>query len=287
MAARILLFGDPYRIFILEIQMKLFSEIVRALKFLYKLDMAYHLSSYVLFAGSDVHVEAERKSMQLQGGATAIPNLPVYEKITYRVGNKIICCLEGARIGIRYETSFAGEPCELFHCVLESKSFLEKIIVLEHTIPFFLPIREAEIDFLSSNAMKFIDHVGVLLQAYIDRREQVRFIKELYGNQIRELHFSLPYHMIEFVLADSECKVTVSLRYSDFLATLPSEVSVFAWSTQQNGKKNGGRGSQPIPARLQYAEDALRLMSLPEAFAEIVLKMPQSLRKIFPEQKSA
>ncbi|KAK6142370.1 hypothetical protein DH2020_022718 [Rehmannia glutinosa] len=245
-----------------------------------------------------VHVEAERKSMQLQGEATAIPNLPVYEKITYRVGNKIICCLEGARIGIRYETSFAGEPCELFHCVLESKSFLEKIIVLEHTIPFFLPIREAEIDFLSSNAMKFIDHVGVLLQAYIDRREQVRLIKELYGNQIRELHFSLPYHMIEFVLADSECKVTVSLRYSDFLATLPSEVSVFAWSTQKpiNGKKNGGRGSQPIPARLQYAEDALRLMSLPEGstgfmkvdtFAEIVLKMPQSLRKIFPEQKSA
>lgn len=48
---------------------------------------------------------------------------------------------------------FSGEPCETFHCVLESKSFLEKLTVIEHTIPFFLPIREAENDFLSSNAM--------------------------------------------------------------------------------------------------------------------------------------
>lgn len=37
--------------------------------------------------------------------------------------------------------------------MLESKSFLEKMTVLEHTVPFFLPIREAENEFLSSNAM--------------------------------------------------------------------------------------------------------------------------------------
>ncbi|KAL0405158.1 UNVERIFIED_CONTAM: hypothetical protein Slati_3829700 [Sesamum latifolium] len=222
-----------------------------------------------------VHVEAERKAMQLPGETTAMTNLPFHEKITYRVGNKMICCLEAARIGIQYETSFAGEPCELFHCILESKSFLEKMTVIEHTIPFFLPIREAENDFLSSNAMKFIDYVGVLLQAYVDRREQVRLIKELYGNQIGELYFSLPYHMIEFVLADFNCKVTVSLRYADLLSTLPSVVSVLAWPIQQpkkswtgagqlNRKDYGALGRQAIPARLLYAEDALRTMSLPE-----------------------
>ena len=54
---------------------------------------------------------------------------------------------------ISSEKCFAGEPCELYHCVLESKSFLEKMTVLEHTLPFFLPIREAESDLLSSNAM--------------------------------------------------------------------------------------------------------------------------------------
>ncbi|MCH96408.1 centromere protein O, partial [Trifolium medium] len=87
----------------------------------------------------------------------------------------VICCLEGARIGIQYETSFAGEHCEFYHCVLESKSFLQRMTVLEHTVPFFLPIRETENDLLSSNAMKFIDHVGDLLQAYVDRREQVDY----------------------------------------------------------------------------------------------------------------
>ncbi|KAG8364512.1 hypothetical protein BUALT_Bualt18G0004900 [Buddleja alternifolia] len=283
-----------------------------------------------------VHMEAERKAMQLPGDGTIMPNLPSLEKITYRIGNKLlmmptrgvdmprhpfqfvviftvalmtvadlasyaktlneqmICCLEGARIGIQYETTFAGETCELFHCILESKSFLEKMTVLEHTIPFFLPIREAENDFLSSNAMKFIDHAGDLLQAYVDRREQVRLIKELYGNQIGELYFSLPYHMIEFVLADFDCKVTVSLRYADLLATLPSVVSVLAWPMQQPKKSWGGvapinrkeYGPQPIPARLLYAEEALRSMSLPEAFAEIVLHMPQSIKEIFPEQNS-
>ncbi|KAL8197687.1 hypothetical protein R6Q57_024298, partial [Mikania cordata] len=49
---------------------------------------------------------------------------------------------------------------------------------------------------------KFIDHIGDLLQAYVDRLEQVRLIEDLYGNYIGELFHSLPYHMIEFFLED-------------------------------------------------------------------------------------
>lgn len=234
-----------------------------------------------------VHMEAERKAMQLQGDSSAVPNLPFYDKITYRVGNKMICCLDGARIGVQYETSYAGEPCELFHCVLESKSFLEKMTVLEHTIPFFLPIREAENDYLSLNAMKFIDHVGDLLQAYVDRREQVRLIKELYGNQMGELYCSLTYHMVEFVLADFDCKVTVSLGYTDLVSTLPSEISVLAWPLPQPKRLRTGIAPitrhQLVPARLFNAEDALRTLSLPQAFAEIVLSMPEALKEVFRE----
>ncbi|GMP87857.1 hypothetical protein CsSME_00040064 [Camellia sinensis var. sinensis] len=245
-----------------------------------------------------VHMEVERKAMQ--GDANILPGLHFHEKITYKVGTKVICCLEGARIGIQYETSFAGEPCELYHCVLESKSFLEKMTVLEHTVPFFLPIREAENDLLSSNAMKFIDHVGDLLQAYVDRREQVRLIKELYGNQIGELYHSLPYHMIEFVLDDFDCKVTVSLRYADLISVLPTRISVLVWPMHQSTKSatstvtatmskkgDGASGSHSIPARLSYAEDALRTMSLPEAYAEIVLNLPQALQQLFPHRNSS
>ncbi|KAJ6956812.1 hypothetical protein NC653_038885 [Populus alba x Populus x berolinensis] len=81
-----------------------------------------------------VHMEVDRKAMLAE--TDMIPNHHVEEKITYRVGNKVICCLEGARIGIQYETTFAGDPCELYHLVLESKSFLEKMTVLEHNNPF-------------------------------------------------------------------------------------------------------------------------------------------------------
>ncbi|KAF3685079.1 putative plasma membrane ATPase 4-like [Capsicum annuum] len=241
-----------------------------------------------------VHMEAERKAMQMPGDITQLP-MSFLEKITYRVGNKIICCLEGARIGIQYETSFAGESCDLYHCVLESKSFLEKMTVLEHTVPFFLPIRDTENEFLSSNAIRFIDHVGDLLQAYVDRREQVRLIKELYGNQIGELYHSLPYHMIEFVLEDFDSKVTVSLRYADLISTLPTGVSVLAWPMPKSKKssdaislsqKENVVGSHPIPACLTYAEDALRTMSLPEAYAEIVLNLPQTLQDMFPHTSS-
>ncbi|KAG0549555.1 hypothetical protein BDA96_01G265600 [Sorghum bicolor] len=155
-----------------------------------------------------VHMEADRKAMANQVNVPA--DLPFQSRTTYRIRNKVIYCLDGARIGIQYETFFAGEPCEIFHCVLESKSFLEKMIVIEHTLPFFLPIRELESDLLSSNSIKFIDHLEEILQAYIDRREQVRLIKELYGNQIGELFHSLPYNMIEFVLEDFEWLQSVS-----------------------------------------------------------------------------
>ncbi|KAG7965841.1 hypothetical protein I3843_08G020600 [Carya illinoinensis] len=218
-----------------------------------------------------VHMEADRKTMP--GDTNMVPGPHFQEKTTYKVRSKVICCLEGARIGIQYETSFAGEPCELYHCVLESKSFLEKMTVLEHTIPFVLPIREAEIDLLSSNAM-------------------VRLIKELYGNQIRELYHSLPYHMVEFVLDDSDCKVTASLRYADLVSVVPTRIRVLAWPSKKNiinaatlnRTESGVLGSLRIPARLSYAEDALRTMSLPEAYAEIVLNMSRELQHIFHHQ---
>ena len=79
-------------------------------------------------------MEADRKAMS--GDTNNMPTSHFQEKVTYRVGSKVICCLEGTRICILYETSFAGEPCELYNCVLGSKSFLEKMTILEHTIPF-------------------------------------------------------------------------------------------------------------------------------------------------------
>ncbi|CAN1185089.1 hypothetical protein LINPERHAP2_LOCUS37344 [Linum perenne] len=236
-----------------------------------------------------VHMEAERKAMAAE--PNNMPANQAEEKITYKAGNKVICCLEGARIGIQYETTFAGEPCELYHCVLESRSFLEKMTVPEHTVPFFLPIRDAENDLLSSNAMAKIYRFCWRAPAVLRGKKravitgslycvlQVRILKELYGNQIGELYHSLPYHLIEFVLDDFDCKVTVSLRYSELVAVLPSRVRVFAWPINQF-KKTVAMGSHPNPTRLSYAEEAMRNMTLPEAYAEMVLNLPQALQQV-------
>ncbi|KAL5974032.1 hypothetical protein ACLOJK_030694 [Asimina triloba] len=124
---------------------------------------------------------------------------------------------------------------------------------------------------------KFIDYVGEILQAYVDRREQVRLMKELYGNQIGELYHSISFSWVEFVLEDFECKITVSLRYADIVSAPPTRVRVLAWplhsakkivmSPTAIRKGNGLNAAQPVPARLTYAEDALRTTSLPEGVA--------------------
>uniref|UniRef100_A0A7N0U842 Centromere protein O n=1 Tax=Kalanchoe fedtschenkoi TaxID=63787 RepID=A0A7N0U842_KALFE len=228
-----------------------------------------------------VHMEVDRKA--LSGDARMQIESQLGDKYSYRAGHKLICCLEGARIGIQYETYFAGEPCELYHCVLESKSFLEKMVVSENTIPFFLPIKEAETDLLSTNAMRFIDHVGELLQAYVDRREQVRLIKELYQDKVSELYYSLPYHMVEFLIEETLCKITVSLRYADLVSVLPTRVSVVAWPRKTASADTASPKRKSLPVRLTSAEEAFRNTSLPEAFAETVLNLPQALEPESPE----
>ncbi|CAI9094518.1 OLC1v1030271C1 [Oldenlandia corymbosa var. corymbosa] len=137
--------------------------------------------------------------------------------------------------------------------------------VVEHTVSFFLPIREAENEYLSSNALKLVD-----------RWEHVHLMKELYGNQIKELYNSLLHHtwlnsslMITIDVASFLRKVTVSLRYADLVSILPTAVSVLAWPKQSDSLTttmvmSRRSTSKFIPERMSYAEDALEIMSLPE-----------------------
>ncbi|RZC56619.1 hypothetical protein C5167_015473 [Papaver somniferum] len=64
-------------------------------------------------------------------------------------------------------------------------------------------------------------------------------------------------------------KLTVSLRYADLVSVLPTRIRVLAWPI--NLKKSlsaapatNNKKPQAVPARLSYAEDALRTMTLPE-----------------------
>ncbi|CAI9118386.1 OLC1v1019951C1 [Oldenlandia corymbosa var. corymbosa] len=114
---------------------------------------------------------------------------------------------------------------------LESKSFLEKMTFVEHTVTFFLPIRKAENEYLCSNAL-------------------VHLIKELYGNQI-ELYNSLPHH----TWLNSSLMITIDV--ASFLRKVTSDSLTTTMVMSKSTNKF-------ILERMSYAEDALEIMSLPE-----------------------
>lgn len=98
------------------------------------------------------------------------------EIVTYKLKRKVIHGMRGGHINIRFDTSFQDEKFESYYCVLFSNSPMDKLHVVEHSIPFFLPVRELEKAHLATSPKEFIDYIGDVLQAYVSRREQVNFL---------------------------------------------------------------------------------------------------------------
>lgn len=193
----------------------------------------------------------------------------------YKVEGKIICSLKGGRIGIQYDTAFEGEQFESYYVVLASRSFLEKMFVSEHTIPFFLPLQETEKLYLSSSATKFIDCMGEYIQGFVSRREQIRSFRELNASAIRHISHSLPCDVIEFMVEEQNCKVTVSLAYEFLSSDLPTRTKVLAWPPilpKGVGRLADRRGSRPrnTPYSLAYAEESLKRNPLPYGYEKIL-----------------
>lgn len=84
--------------------------------------------------------------------------------------------MKGGQIVIRFDTAYEDKNFESYYCVLKSNSSMDKLHVIEHSIPFFLPVRELEKQHLGNSPKMFIDYMGDVLQAYVSRREQVRLL---------------------------------------------------------------------------------------------------------------
>jgi hypothetical protein len=131
------------------------------------------------------------------------------QSVMYKLHRKMIHGVSGGRIAVRFDTGFGEEKCESYYCVLTSSSATDKLHVTEHSIPFFLPLRELEKAHLATSPRVFIDYVGDILQAYVSRREQVREVKETKGEHIGELYHSLSFSLIELMLKEPHCQVCV------------------------------------------------------------------------------
>jgi centromere protein O len=95
------------------------------------------------------------------------------QSVTYQLHRKMIRGVSGGQISVRFDTGFGDEKYESYYCVLTSSSATDKLHVTEHSIPFFLPLRELEKAHLTTSPKVFIDYIGDILQAYVSRREQV------------------------------------------------------------------------------------------------------------------
>lgn len=201
---------------------------------------------------------------------------------------KIICGLKEGRIGVQYDTFYAGEPVESYYLVLASRSYSENLFVCEHTVPFFLPLQETERRHLSSSAAMFINIIGDLLQAYVSRREQIKAFKESKADKIKHVSHSVRCDVVDFMVEEFECKVTVSLGYEDLRSELPTRAKAVIWPPVSSKGK-----CQPIdleeskprasPISLVYAEKILKQEFLSQAYKELV----DGMNTIFSGQTSS
>ncbi|KAJ7538056.1 hypothetical protein O6H91_11G032700 [Diphasiastrum complanatum] len=186
-------------------------------------------------------------------------------KIPFHLPGKTVCSFTGGRIGVQFETSFAGKSLESFYCVLSRKSSVENFSVNDHSIPFFLPLREIEKQHISTSVTKFIDHIGQALQAYVSRREQISLFKDLKGDKIGNLYHSLPYNLIEFSMEEANCMLEVSLAYDNLESELPTRSLVSLWPLQgdQHSRSAGRRGNKTSFLKhsaswTEHAEDRMK-----------------------------
>eukprot|EP00250_Pteridium_aquilinum_P024162 c2854_g1_i1 orf=379-1431(+) len=193
----------------------------------------------------------------------------------YSIENKFICGLKERQIGVQFDTFYAGERVESFYLVLAGQSAFESLSVQAHTVPFFVPLKEVETEYLSSSASMFINVTGDLLQAYISRREQIKKLKESKADRIKLISHTVLCDALDFMVEEFDCKVTVKLGYEDLHSDLPNETKVVVWPPPPSNRKYSAffsrdRKPKATPISLLFAENILQQELLPEAYERLV-----------------
>lgn len=85
-------------------------------------------------------------------------------KIAYRFCGRSLFKYPGQKIGIRFETFFAGQYYESYYVVLDMDTSKQQLYVLKHTIPYFIPLSDIQSKFLNTD----IQVLQVIHQLYID-----------------------------------------------------------------------------------------------------------------------
>lgn len=196
-------------------------------------------------------------------------------RILYSIENKLICGFKELQIAVQFDTYHEGKSVESFYLVLVGRSAFESLYIHSHTIPFYIPLKEVEREYLASSAAMFINVLGDLLQAFISRREQIRKFKETRADKLRLFSHTVLCDAVDFMVEEFDCKVTVKLGYEDLHSDLPSVSKVAVWPPPASKGTFAAffakdRKPKASPISLLFAENIMQQEVLPEAYEKLV-----------------
>ncbi|CAG8444319.1 9242_t:CDS:2 [Ambispora gerdemannii] len=146
----------------------------------------------------------------------------------YSITGKTIFQDKENRVGLRLETFFKGRFLEPYYIFVGNEPNTEKLIVVKHTIPSFIPLKELETEYLNENIDKFLEIVDDYLQAYVTRREEFSLVHKILGkSDDNDLASNNACSFFEFCVQTAQgINIKVSLTYGELKSAIPSKVVV-------------------------------------------------------------
>ena len=146
---------------------------------------------------------------------------------TYRLTGLAFVLLDDSRVRFCLDTFYRGQYFEPFYIEIQIQD--EKIKILKHTIPFFIPLGDIHQKYEKSSDIKeLLAVVSGLLKAFVSRRQQCAQIKENNeGYSVEDLYTTPAFDFVKFTLkfsSDDLPDFEVKLEYSDLNDTLPKDV---------------------------------------------------------------
>eukprot|EP00898_Chlorokybus_atmophyticus_P009147 jgi/Chlat1/9233/Chrsp99S08516 len=190
----------------------------------------------------------------------------------YRLAGKTVLQLDRNRIGVRFDTFYDGRFYESFYVILQCDEAEDRCHVAEHTIPYFLPLRDAEKEHLvrKGSVRDFVECVADFVHAFVGRRQQLDKTLQLYRAQLQEFYHSQSCTLVEFVaMMDDNIRVGVRLVYDDLASSMPTRATVGAWV------------AAPSQAcKVRAAEEELKAHPLPVAFELMLAHAAQAMEAL-------
>ncbi|CAB3983590.1 centromere O-like [Paramuricea clavata] len=147
----------------------------------------------------------------------------------YRLTGLAFVLLDDNRVRFCLDTFYRGQYFEPFYMEIQLQD--DKMKILKHTIPFFIPLEEIHQKYENSADIKeLLSVVSGYLKAFVSRRQQCVKFKE--GNEdysVENFYATLAFDFVKFTLkcsSDNFPDFEVKLKYSSLNETLPKNVDL-------------------------------------------------------------